>query len=69
MYAATEVKSMMEVTIEISDKKRAAIQMGIEICEVASTMKSAMEVVTKMKSAMDDGKMHMEASEMYSMRA
>ena len=50
---------------EISDKKRAAIQMKIEICEVASTMKSAMEVVMKMESAMDDGKMHVEvASEM-----
>ena len=39
--------------------------MEIEICEVASTMKSAMEVVMKMESAMDDGKMHVEvASEM-----
>ena len=36
--------------------------MKIEICEVASAMKSAMEVVTKMESAMDDGKMHMEVA-------
>ena len=37
---------------EISDKKRAAIQMEIEICKVASSkMNSAMEVVTKMESA------------------
>ena len=36
---------------------RAAMQMEMAICEVAS--KSAMVVVTKTESAMDDGKMQM----------
>ena len=66
MEVATEVKSVMEVTIEmkwwLSTNMRVAMQMEIEVWEVVSTIKSAMEVVTKIESVIDYGKVNMEVA-------